>query len=353
MKYCLLTLLFSVFIHSTRAQRVIAVQNTSFQKDQLWYSCNFTQYQERDEKGNILVSNTKTEESAQKNFLNIVDYSDVAFEGISQKLIKPLLKHKNYKFTFYASRDTGYNVKNRDISKQRPLKLYIFGSQANCGFGELLSPPFLITHHEWAKYAVNLRGNKDWTHIVIYAAHDKDSANQVPFATQSFLMFRPVSQPVPGTVRSKGSKKDYDPGVFKTNAFSKLSFGGILMMYDVSPKALNVFNKDGEIIQQDEVRKDLDHNHSLDTVLNRFRGIDYLFLVMKENKFRTKKLNLISYLKTKYPWILPHASIERLSTVANEKKKRNTAIKDIFKNKDELGDLLIVEQIDESKQKKL
>ena len=353
MKYGLTAVLFYAYSLALIGQRVIAVQNPLFHRDQLWYSCNFSQLRST-AKAEILAAKESEEKSAtiqkyEKQFLNIVDFSSAAFEGISQKLVKPITKHRNYSFSFSASRDTGY-VAKRDTSnaKKRALKLYIFGGHANCGFGELLAAPLSIYNHEWAKYSMTLRANKDWSHMIIYAAYDDLQTDSISNASQSFLLFKPDGAPIPTVFRARSFKKDYDPGVFNADAFSKLSFGGILMMYEVSPKVINIFDQKGEIMRLDSIRKDLDHNLGLDTILNRFRGIDYLFLVMNESKYRAKRLNLISYLKTKYPWILPYSEITRFSTILHEKKKR-PSLKNLAAHKAELGDLLIVEQVNSVK----
>ncbi len=326
-----------------------------FHKDQLWYSCNFSQLRST-EQIDILSANHVEEKSAairkyEKKFLNIVDFSTEAFEGISQKLVKPIKKHRNYRFFFSASRDTGF-VNKRDTNNvnKRALKLYVFGGPANCGFGELLAAPLSIYNHEWAKYSMTLRANQNWSHMIIYAAYDDLKTDQHSNTSQSFLLFKPDGAPIQTVFRAKSFKKDYDPNVFNANAYSKLSFGGILMMYEISPKVINIFDHKGEIMLQDSLRKDLDHNLLFDTILNRFRGIDYLFLVMNESKYRAKRLNLISYLKTKYPWILPYSEITRFSTVLH-KKKKGSSVKNLAAYKAELGDLLIVEQVNSAKGK--
>ena len=57
--------------------------------------------------GNSKKANKKEPGNEQeKQLLNIVDYTNVAFEGISQKLIKPMIRNKTYLFTFYAARDS-------------------------------------------------------------------------------------------------------------------------------------------------------------------------------------------------------------------------------------------------------
>ncbi len=343
--------IFSFFaLHFTFGQRVIAVQNPSFQRELLWYSCNFMQYQQPEDQ-QTLASNGNTKKSTkkgadaeqEKQLLNIVNYTNVAFEGISQKLIKPMIRNKTYLFTFYASRDSGYAF-NLEAKPKQPLKLYIFGSEANCGFGELLAPPFKITNSKWTKYSMPIKASKgNWTHMVIYAALDSVMEEKEK-ASESFLLF---NQQGPLTLHYRNvrvSKSGYDPGVFSMESYSKLSYGGILMMYEVSPKSINIFDKNGEIMQEDSIRKDIDRNRNLDSMLNKFRGIDYLFIIMKEKKYNTKRLNIISYLKTKYPEILPHAKITRYSTLTSKRKNKSTA-KELAQYKDEIGDLLILEQV--------
>lgn len=331
-------------------QRVIAVQNPTFQRELLWYSCNFMQYQQPEDQnsiasnGNSKKANKKESGNEQeKQLLNIVDYTNVAFEGISQKLIKPMIRNKTYLFTFYAARDSGYAF-NTEAKKKQPLKLYIFGSEANCGFGELLAPPFKISNSKWTKYSMPIKASKaNWTHMVIYAALDS-ATDEKEKASESFLLFNQQGPLVLNYRNVRVSKSGYDPGVFSMESYSKLSYGGILMMYEVSPKSIHIFDKDGEIMQEDSIRKDIDRNRNLDSMLNKFRGIDYLFIIMKEKKYNTKRLNIISYLKTKYPEILPHAKITRYSTLISKRKNKSSA-KDLQKYKDEIGDLLILEQV--------
>lgn len=350
MKIVFSFIFFNFVLNLAFGQRVIAVQNPSFQRELLWYSCNFMQYQQPEDQ-NISVSNGNSKKSnkkgsdndQEKQLLNIVNYTNVAFEGISQKLIKPMIRNKTYLFTFYASRDSGYAF-NTEAKPKQSLKLYIFGSEANCGFGELLAPPFKISNSKWTKYSMPIKASKaNWTHMVIYAALDSVMEDNEK-VNESFLLFNQQGPLVLNYRNVRVSKAGYDPGVFRMESYSKLSYGGILMMYEVSPKSINIFNKDGEIMQEDSIRKDIDRNRNLDSMLNKFRGIDYLFIIMKEKKYNTKRLNIISYLKTKYPEILPHSKITRYSTLISKRKNKSSA-KELVQYKDEVGDLLILEQV--------
>ncbi|HNR07250.1 MAG TPA: hypothetical protein PKM27_08045 [Saprospiraceae bacterium] len=345
--------LISFYATESFAQRVMAVQTPAFQRDLLWYSCNFTKLDPalRDSIANTVASaapGTPRERAREVNeLINVVNYSSEAFEGISQKLTKPMQKLRNYKFYFSASRDTSYRSDAKDETqyKKYPLKLYVFGSDGHCGFGELLATPFEIVNHRWDKYVMNLRGTKEWSHIVIYAAHNiQDSAARN--RSQSYLM---ISQHGPVTASGSLSGRrirGFDPGIFKLETYSTLSFGGIEMMYELSPKAISVFDKNSEIIVSDTLRKDLDHNPTLDTILNKFRGIDYLFLIMNEKKYSKKRLNVISYLKTKYPWILDSYKVMKYSTLTSKRKNR-ALLKRVYDKKNEIGDLLIVERVQE------
>lgn len=345
--------LFSMYAMDSFAQRVMAVQTPAFQRDLLWYSCNFTKMDP--ELRNSIANNVtsaslgefKEKAKYERELLNLVNYSSEAFEGISQKLTKPLQRLRNYKFYFSASRDTSYYTDKKDVSqyKKRPLKLYVFGSEGNCGFGELLATPFEIVNHRWDKYVMNLRGTKEWTHIVIYAAHDiKDTAARNN--SQSYLMISQHGPLVASNSISGRRIRDFDPGIFQVESFSKLAFGGIEMMYEISPRAISVFDKSSEIIVSDTLRKDLDRNPTLDTILHKFRGIDFLFLVLNEKKYNKKRLNIISYLKTKYPEILDSYKVMKYSTLMSKRKNR-ALLKEIYNKKNESGDLLIVERVKE------
>lgn len=355
-KILLILIAFVVIFDSAIGQRVMAVQTPQFHKDMLWYSCNFTKYNPQSAKDSMLFNSTSNgftvEEGSnnkiyEKELVNLVNMSNRAFEGISQKLVKPMEKLKSYKFSFSASRDTAYQFNQKDpiVYKKVPLKLYVFGSDGNCGFGELLSAPFEITNHKWDKYSMLLRGTKPWTHIVIYAAHEKnDSLGLDP--SNSYLMISQHNVLQQTTSRS-GRKREFDPGIFKTKSYSKLSFGGILMMYEINPKPINIFNaKTGEIVVSDTLRKDLDRNQTLDSILHKFRGIDFLFLVMKEKKYGKKKLNVISYLKTKYPEILEASKVMKYSALV-AKRKNKSLLKEIYNTKEEPGDLLVLERVRE------
>jgi len=345
--------LFSMYATESLAQRVMAVQTPEFQRDLLWYSCNFIKMDPglrnsiAQTATTVSLGEFKEKSKNEKQLLNLVNYSNEAFEGISQKLNKPLQRLRNYKFYFSASRDTSYNFDLKDVSqyKKRPLKLYVFGSEGNCGFGELLATPFEIINHRWDKYVMNLRGTKEWTHIVIYAAHDiRDTS--IRNNNQSYLMISQHGPLVPSSMVSGRRIRNFDPGIFQVESFSKLAFGGIEMMYEISPRAISVFDKNNEIIVSDTLRKDLDHNPILDTILQKFRGIDFLFLVLNEKKYNKKRLNIISYLKTKYPEILDSYSIMKYTTLTSKRKNR-ALLKKIYDKKDEIGDLLIVERVKE------
>lgn len=344
-------ILFSLYATASLSQRVMAVQTPAFQRDLLWYSCNFTKMDQRlrDSITNTLVSASSESVNGGSRYasdlLNVVNYSSEAFEGISQKLTKPLQPLRNYKFYFSASRDTSYSSGSEDVSqyKKYPLKLYVFGSDGHCGFGELLAPPFTIINHKWDKYVMNLRGTRDWSHIVIYAAHDLQDSTARNLG-QSYLM---ISQhgPVTATGSLSGRRiRGFDPGIFKLESYSTLSFGGIEMMYELSPRAISVFDKSSEIIVADTLRKDLSRSPTLDTILNKFRGIDFLFLVLNEKKYSKKRLNVISYLKTKYPWILDSYKVMKFTTLTSKRKNRSL-LKQVYNKKNETGDLLIVERV--------
>lgn len=343
--------LFSMYATESFTQRVMAVQTPAFQRDFLWYSCNFTKMDPEFRKSisNPLTTGSpgeiKERPNYEKELFNLVNYSSDAFEGISQKLTKPLQKLRNYKFSFSASRDTSYYPDHKDVSqyKSHPLKLYVFGSEGNCGFGELLAAPFEIVNHSWDKYVMNLRGTKEWTHIVIYAAQDiKDSAARN--YNQPYLMLYQQGPLVPSSPVSARRIRNFDKGIFKMESFSMLAFGGIDMMYELSPRAITVFDKSSEIIVSDTLRKDLDRNPTLDTILHKFRGIDFLFLVLNEKKYSKKRLNIISYLKTKYPEILDFYKITKYSTFIS-KRKNQALLKEVYDKKNESGDLLIVEKV--------
>ena len=99
-----------------------------------------------------------------------------------------MIRNKTYLFTFYAARDSGYAF-NTEAKKKQSLKLYIFGSEANCGFGELLAPPFKISNSKWTKYSMPIKASKaNWTHMVIYAALDS-ATDEKEKASESFLLF--------------------------------------------------------------------------------------------------------------------------------------------------------------------
>lgn len=343
--------LFTLYATASFSQRVIAVQTPAFQRDLLWYSCDFTKM-DPGFKDSIVSSMASASQGEFKNqpryskeLLNLVNYSDEAFEGISQKLTKPLQRLRNYKFYFSASRDTSYYSDTKDVSqyKKRPLKLYVFGSEGHCGFGELLAPPLEIINHRWDKYVMNLRATREWTHIVLYTAHDiKDSTEKNDH--QSYLMISQHGPLVPSSMVSARRIRDFDPGVFRLETYSRLSFGGIEMMYELSPRAISVFDNSSEIIVFDTLRKDLSRNPTLDTILNKFRGIDFLFLVLNEKKYNKKRLNIISYLKTKYSEILDSYKIMKYTTLTSKRKNR-ALLKEVYNKKNETGDLLIVEKV--------
>lgn len=347
----LIIILISIYSTGIFAQRVMAVQTPAFQKDLLWYSCNFTHYRSADSLTNTgaiaAVGEFKEKIKYERELINLVNYSNEAFEGISQKLIKPMQRLRTYKFYFSASRDTTYNFEDKDVTryKKRPLRLYVFGSNGHCGLGELLATPFEITNHKWDKYVMNLRASKEWTHIAIYASHDpKDTTSQDN--DKSYLMISQHGPLVKSNSVSGRRMRDFDPGVFKTRSYSKLSFGGIEMMYEITPEAITVFDNNSEIIVSDTLRKDLDRNPTLENILHKFRGIDFLFLVLKEKKYSKKRLNIISYLKTKYPEILESSKVMKYSTLI-AKRKNKTMLREIYDKKNEIGDLLVVERVKE------
>ena len=324
-----------LFLNQTMlGQRVIAVQNPTFEQNQLWHSCIFAVRNSLD---------TLSEDTHQKTSHNIVSQAEGAFEGISQVLTASIHKGICYQFTFYARRDSDY-VDNQVImdtnhESSNPLNLFIYGADGNCGFGELITTPETIQSHQWIKYVVTLQSQRDWSHLNIYAmrADHKPYNGYVLFHQQGPLIavFCPtVVPPVQSIIINDFAQMQ---------PYSMLTFGGILMLYEVGPKSINLFDRKGEIVQSVLLRKDESRNYGLDSVLNKYRGINYLFLIMKNKKYRNKRLNLISYLKTKYPEILVHSKIMRYSALPT----------DLYHKDEKDGDLLIVENINDNIQRRM
>jgi hypothetical protein len=301
---------------AAHGQRVIAVQTIEFREEQLWYSCN---YIHRSPQANKDRGNTP----------KLVKLTEKAYEGISKKLPENVKRNKCYRFTFYAKRDSQY-VAGAD--QRSPLELMIFGASAHCGYQELLTKPFEITNTNWKKYELYLRGKSEWSHLNIFAVSSD------PAAARSFVLINQqgsLEETYCPYEASLAAMKNRVSEVFTNDPADILSFGGILMMYEISPTSLNVFKKNGEIIQAEDLRKDLAHNTDLDNLLNEFRGIDYLFLILQKNKFRKKRLNLLSYLKTKYPDISKQSKIMLYEELPQFKSRQDKPP----------GDLLIVENV--------
>lgn len=328
MKYYLILALICFWSIEVTAQRVIAVQNPSFEKDQLWHSCIFAAKH---------FSENQSEDNRNNSAHNMVSQSDGTFEGISQRLNLVIQKDNCYQFTFYARRDSDY-IHNPldttvDHAASNPLYLYIYGAEGNCGFGELIAAPLIITSHQWTKYVVTLQSQSDWTHLNLYAmrADNKSYNGYVLFHQQGPILptycFKNIE---------KGTNERND--LFKVHPYNVLTFGGILMLYEVGPRSINIFDAKGEIEQSFITRKDESRNYTLDSVLNQYRGINYLFLILKNKKYRHKRLNLISYLKTKYTEVLQHSKIIRYSALPAN----------LYRKEDNTGDLLVVENINDN-----
>lgn len=329
MKSYLILILISIRVIGVNAQRVIAVQNPSFEKDQLWHSCIFAAKHS---------SEKQSEDNRNNGTHNIVSQSDGTFEGISQKLTNLVIQKDNcYQFTFYARRDSDY-IHNPldttvDNAVSNPLYLYIYGAEGNCGFGELIADPLIITSHQWTKYVVTLQSRADWTHLNLYAmrADNKSYNGYVLFHQQGpILPIYCFKNTNPGTYERND--------LFKVHPYNVLTFGGILMLYEVGPRSIHIFDAKGEIEQSFVTRKDESRNYTLDSVLNQYRGIDYLFLIMKNKRYRHKRLNLISYLKTKYAEVLQHSKVIRYSSLPAN----------LYRKDDHTGDLLVVENINDN-----
>ena len=67
---------------------------------------------------------------------------------------------------------------------------------------------------------------------------------------------------------------------------------------------------------------------------------------MKDKKYSKKRLNTISYLKTKYPEILAQSKVMKYSTLISIRKNKSL-LKDLYRLEDDAGDLLIVEKVRE------
>ena len=238
-------------------------------------------------------------------------------------------------YVFFAKRDSQY-IFNRPETKteKQHLRLLIFGAQAHCGYEELLAEPIEISSPRWRKYTVTLKGDiKSWTHINIYCVSENAEASKSIILLNQQGEIEEINCPprVVPVVENENIVNNY----FRYNPASTLSFGGILMLYEISPQSLDIFKNNGDIIQEEKIRKDLARNANLDAVLNEFRGIDYMFLVLNKKKYRKKRLNLISYLKTKYPDIFKQSKIFLYDELPEYKLRANKP----------KGDLLVVESV--------
>lgn len=123
----------------------------------------------------------KVDKTAQKGktYVGLVTRDNDTWEGLSQKLAKPIVAGKCYKFNIYLAKSTKYISLSKSSMKEenfnQAVRLRIWGGNSHCHQKEILAETGPINHAAWKRY--KLEFNPKTKHDFIFIeAHFKKGA---------------------------------------------------------------------------------------------------------------------------------------------------------------------------------
>ena len=133
-----------------------------------WLDCSHTDQTSVDIQPNQFKVTTPPKEG--KTYVGMVVRADETWEGISQRLSRPLIGGKCYNFSIYLARSDIYLSRTQGSEKlenfANPTKLRIYASRGYCGKTELLAESNLVAHSDWRKYDFRFEPTANYTYIL-------------------------------------------------------------------------------------------------------------------------------------------------------------------------------------------
>ena len=106
-------------------------------------------------------------------YLGLVIRDNETWEGVSQRLKKPLERGKCYEFRLHLARSKRYisqsRLTNTTANYSEPAKIRIWGGYGNCTKQELLDESAMVTNFDWKEYAFKFEPTMSHKFITIEA----------------------------------------------------------------------------------------------------------------------------------------------------------------------------------------
>lgn len=108
-----------------------------------------------------------------RTYLGLVTRDNDTWEGVSQRLERPLQTGKCYSFSLWACRSDTYRSPTKTTRKveqfTQPVKLVIWGGNSSCDKAEKLGETPLINNVEWKKFDMKFKPGRSVQYIFIEA----------------------------------------------------------------------------------------------------------------------------------------------------------------------------------------
>ena len=127
----------------------------------------------------------KVEEPANngKTYIGLVTRDNDTWEGMSQRLNKPMIAGECYNFSIYLAKAPAYVSLSRSTMKEEnfyaAVRLKIYGGNTHCstdrngGKGKLLGETGPINHKEWKKYSFKFQPSAEYNYIYLEAYYKR------------------------------------------------------------------------------------------------------------------------------------------------------------------------------------
>jgi outer membrane protein OmpA-like peptidoglycan-associated protein len=112
-----------------------------------------------------------------KTYLGLVTRDNDTWEGVSQKLAKPIEAGQCYKFDIYLSKSLKYISLSKSSMKEEnfneAVRLRIWGGNSHCHKKEILAETVEVNHADWKKYRLEFNPTMEHQFIFIEAHYKK------------------------------------------------------------------------------------------------------------------------------------------------------------------------------------
>ncbi len=172
--------LLGLMVSSSKAQNMepIKLANPSFEDLQRhsqpprgWYDCGKPGETPPDvQPGWFEVTKTANDGFS---YLGMVTRDNETWEGVGQRLARPLEPGMCYQFRLYMTYSDKYFSLSRTTMKDeyfiRPVKLRIWGGNGNCDKRELLAESALISNNSWKEFQFHFKPKREYKFILLEA----------------------------------------------------------------------------------------------------------------------------------------------------------------------------------------